>query len=142
MKYEYCIVLVHTVPEGSLEWQYRKQLGLPASHVGTPHWTPSTVPKGAAPAAAMPTIWYHGERSYSTDGRNPSNVSPEQHNILRAFLDNDVAIGTRALESKGVSNVPAVITKLCKKFGEGSVQRPVHKGDGYFIRVRSLKDSG
>jgi hypothetical protein len=142
MRYEYCIVLVHTVTEGSLEWQYRKWLGLPASHVGTPHWTPSTVPEVAASAAAMPTIWYHGERSYSTDGRNPCNVSPEKHNLLRAFLDNDVAIGTRELEAKGVSNVPAVISKLCKTFGDGLVQRPARKGDGYYIRVRSLKDSG
>jgi hypothetical protein len=108
-----------------------------------PHWTPSTVLEEiATPAATIPTIWYHGEQSYSTDGKNPCNVSLEQHNLLRAFLDNDVAIGTRELEAKGVSNVPAVISKLCKKFGDGPVQRPARKGDGYYIRVRSLKDSG
>jgi hypothetical protein len=88
-------------------------------------------------APEISTIWYHGERSYSTDGRNPVQVSMEKHNALQAFLDGERALDTRALENSGVSNASTVMKKLVVKFGEGCVRRPKSKGEGYYIRVRT-----
>jgi hypothetical protein len=88
---------------------------------------------------ALSVIWYHGEKSYSIDGRTPVNVSQEQHNILKAFRDNTIALDTQSLSNTGVNNVTDVIRKLVKKFGEDAIRRPKNKGDGYFLRVRSLK---
>jgi hypothetical protein len=88
--------------------------------------------------ADVPIIWYHGGQSYSRGGRLPVCVSAEQHNFLKAFLDNDPALGTKEL-GKAVSNVTVVAQKLAKKFGEDSIRLPQDKGDGYFVRVRSCK---
>jgi hypothetical protein len=99
---------------------------------------------GTPPAApvppAMPTIWHHGGRSYSTDGI-PLQVSNEQHNVLSAFVDRDEAVDTKTLTQNGVSNVAAVIDKLAEKFGHDAIRRPAAKGDGYFIRVRTFKSN-
>lgn len=84
-------------------------------------------------------VWFHGEKSYSTDGKSPVTVSREQHNILQAFLNKDIAIDTPTLGKSGVNNVSAVITKLRERFGEKAVPRPKRKGDGYRIIVRSLR---
>jgi hypothetical protein len=89
------------------------------------------------PPDALVTIWFHGEQSYSTDEKTPINVSNEQHNALKAFLDKNQALDTPALEKAGITNVSKVMTALDKRF-PGAVQKPQHKGDGYYIRVRSL----
>jgi hypothetical protein len=91
--------------------------------------------------SVQPTVWYHGGHSYSRDGLRPVKVSNEMHNVLKPFLDGNIAINTKELQKSGVSNVASVIDKLVKKFGEspdGPICRPAAKGDGYFIRVRSL----
>jgi hypothetical protein len=90
------------------------------------------------PTQQLPTIWYHGERSYSQGRQRPIKVSNEMHNILQAFLGRDVALDTKKL-SDIVANVTTVVKKLVEKFGENAISRPKGKGDGYFIRVRSLK---
>jgi hypothetical protein len=84
-----------------------------------------------------PTIWYHGDRSYSADRKSPISVTREQHNILKCFLDHNRSLTTEEL-GKTTSNVSAVVTKLAERFGS-AVQQPLRKGDGYFIRVRTLK---
>lgn len=89
---------------------------------------------------ALPTIWYHGERSYSADGGMPTLVSDEQDNILQCFLDRDIAFDTDALTNKsGTVNVAAAISRIVEKFGDSAIRRPKKKGDGYFIRVRTSK---
>lgn len=90
-------------------------------------------------AQEFPVIWYHGEKSYSTDRVKPLKVSQEQHNILQAFLDKSIALDTLNLSNFGVNNVADVIGKIIKKFGEGAIRRPANKGDGYFLNVQSLK---
>jgi hypothetical protein len=90
------------------------------------------------PTAELPTVWYHGGRSYSVDGRNPHLVPPEQHNALHAFLDCDKALSTEVLMDAGVSNVSDVMKTLFRKYGE-AVRLPAKKGPGYFIRVRTRK---
>jgi hypothetical protein len=99
---------------------------------------PDTVKPETTPSIS--TIWFHGGQSYSTDGQTPFRVLNEQDNILKAFLDRDEALDTEAL-SHGVNNVSAAITKLIDRVGEGFVRRPENKGEGYFIRVRSQKQS-
>jgi hypothetical protein len=91
-----------------------------------------------APNDTLPTVWYHGGRSYSADGQTHSLVSPEQHNALSAFLDCDQSLDTKALEKKGISNVSSVMQKLAKRFGD-AVRTPKNKGEGYFIRVRTVR---
>jgi hypothetical protein len=86
----------------------------------------------------LPTIWYHGNNSYSADGGNPKVVSNEQHNLLSAFLDKEVALDTKALQKAGVENVAAAVGRIADKFGAAAIRRPAKKGDGYFIRVRTL----
>jgi hypothetical protein len=92
----------------------------------------------SAKQAGAATVWHHGDRSYSTDGQTPFLVSPEQHNALNAFLDRDQALETKALEKKGISNVADVMRKLARRFG-GAVRLPASKGEGYFVRVRTVK---
>lgn len=94
--------------------------------------TQPPVESSAGPA----TIWYHAERSYSVDGCNPVVLSREQHNILKAFLNSDVALGHAALTNAGVSNVAKTIKGLASKF-PGTIRTPASKGEGYYIRVRS-----
>ncbi len=102
-----------------------------------------------APAPSVPTeqvgtnalpgqriVWYHGEQSYSADGCTPVNLSPEQHNILVAFLDRDIALDTAALTKAGANNVTKVVKSIEERF-PGTVRRPKNKGEGYFIRVRT-----
>src|SRR5262249_46340428 len=57
----------------------------------------------SAKRAGAAIVWYHGGRSYSTDGQTPVLVSAEQHNALSAFLDRDQALETKVLEKKGIS---------------------------------------
>jgi hypothetical protein len=96
---------------------------------------------GAEPGALgeplSPTVFYHGERSYSMDGQTPVNVSVEKHRALLAFLDRNRALDTVALKRFGMSNPTVVMKKLDRQF-PGAVRTPANKGDGYFIRVRSL----
>jgi hypothetical protein len=82
-------------------------------------------------------IWSHGNRSYSTDQKTPILVSAEQHNTLTAFLDKNEAKDTKTLEKAGVSNVTTVMNAIAEKF-PGAVRRPGSKGEGYFVRVRTL----
>jgi hypothetical protein len=90
--------------------------------------------------AALKTIWYHGGTSYSIDGKVSICVPESVHAILLLFLDKDEALVTKQL-GYGKRNVAAVMTKIEKLFGAGTVRRPGkdNKGAGYFIRVRSLK---
>jgi hypothetical protein len=88
--------------------------------------------------AELLTVWFHGGRSYSTDGKTPRLVTVEQHNVLKAFLDRDQAIDTQTLE-RVVANVASVMDKLAGKFGKGCLRRPKNRGDGYFITVRTRK---
>jgi hypothetical protein len=90
--------------------------------------TPATPP-------ATPTLYHHSDRSYSLAGGTPTVVSPEEHNILCAFLKAGGALDTRALE-KHASNAARIIRQLDKKF-PGAVRRPQKKGEGYYIRVES-----
>jgi hypothetical protein len=95
-------------------------------------------PKKLPPADSTATIWFHGGRSYSIDGKTPKKVSTEQHNALKLFLDKDQAQDTRALETSGVSNVTRVMDKLQRAFPGATIRRPERKGDGYYILVRTV----
>jgi hypothetical protein len=97
-------------------------------------------PQIAGPTGGLPTVWYHDGRSYSIDGETPFLVPVEQHNALRAFLDHVEALDTKALEKKGVSNVSAVMGTLACRFGD-AVRLPKAKGEGYFVRVRTARES-
>jgi hypothetical protein len=88
-------------------------------------------------AAASPTIYHHGECSYSEDGKVPVLVPPEWDGVLRAFLDRDVALSTKDL-SKVTGTPSRVVGLIAERFKGGAVRRPARKGDGYFVRVRSL----
>jgi hypothetical protein len=92
----------------------------------------------ALDAADQPTVWYHGGQSYSPDGVTPVLVSNELHNLLKAFLDRNEALDTKTLEKAGVGNATLVVDKIVKKFSGKAVRRPERKGDGYFIRVRTV----
>jgi hypothetical protein len=70
------------------------------------------------------------------DIRAPTVVPTEQHNILRAFLDRDIALDTAALKKVGAGNVTKIANAIESKF-PGSVRRPKRKGEGYVIRVRT-----
>jgi hypothetical protein len=91
-------------------------------------------PQGVAEAII---VWYHGGRSYSTNQVTPVLVRTEQHNALGAFLDGKEAKDTKTLEKAGVSNVTTVMNALAERF-PGAVRRPKRKGEGYFVRVRTL----
>jgi len=98
-------------------------------------------PAAATPAldaADQTTVWYHGGRSYSLNGVSPVLVSNELHNVLKAFLDRNEALDTKTLEKAGVGNVTLAVDKIVKKFSGNAVRRPERKGDGYFIRVRTV----
>lgn len=96
----------------------------------------ASLPVGGG-AVVPKIIWYHGGKSYSQDGRQTVNVSAEMHNALRAFLDKNIALNTPSLEKAGVSNVSALMSKIIEKFGDSSVRRPLNKGEGYQLNVRS-----
>jgi hypothetical protein len=98
-----------------------------------------------APAAALPlgeseagtpTIWYHGERAYSSDRRSPKSVSLETHKALQAFLDRAIALDSEAISGRGVCNPSKVMNALARMF-PGAVRLPERKGEGYSARVRS-----
>jgi hypothetical protein len=93
------------------------------------------------PAAEAPVIWYHGERAYSADGRNPVVVPNEQHNALQAFLKRGVALDTQALTKVGINNVAKVMTAIGATF-RGTVRKPEKKGQGYFVRVQAVTTKG
>jgi hypothetical protein len=99
----------------------------------------AALPTGQTQAAQQgpPTAWYHCGLSYSTDRISPIQVSHEQHNALNGFLDGNEALDTQKLESNGVSNVSKVMKKLAQLF-PGAVRRPSAKGEGYYIRVRTV----
>jgi hypothetical protein len=92
-------------------------------------------------APEQAAIWYHGGQSYSTDCKSPVTVTKERHDLLQVFLDQNEARTTRELEQL-VNNPSDVVIKIEKKFGTQAVRRPMHKGDGYFIRVRSAPSTG
>jgi hypothetical protein len=94
---------------------------------------------GAVPEP--PTIWYHGDRSYSKDGIAVKTVPNGMHALLQQFLDSNTSHDTRMLANvKGISNPSSLATKVIKMFGGGAVRQPGgDKGTGYFIRVRSLE---
>jgi hypothetical protein len=81
-----------------------------------------------------PTVWHHGNRSYSLDGHNPVTVSDQQNAALAAFLSAGTALDTRTLETCGISNVSRVMAEIEERF-PGTVRKPVHRGEGYFVRV-------
>jgi hypothetical protein len=90
------------------------------------------------PSEEPATIWFHGEVSYSRDKLTPVCVSPEQHNLLKKFLDGDQAFTTKTLTGEGVSNVADVVNKLEETFGRAPIHRHKKKGHGYYLRVRTL----
>jgi hypothetical protein len=87
------------------------------------------------------TLYYHGERSYSTDGQTPTKMTLEQHKFLKAFLDRDIALETKELEKEGISNVSKVAGKINERF-RASVKLPEGRGAGYYARVRSMTPTG
>jgi hypothetical protein len=89
------------------------------------------------PRPDLPTLWYHGERSYSTDGETPRCVTREEHNLLTQFLDCHLSFETKTLQDAGVSNPSRVVASLIGIFGPEPFQKPKEKYAGYFIRVRS-----
>jgi hypothetical protein len=101
-------------------------------------WTPVTPAQQTPPKPAeLPTIWYHGGKSYSTDGKNPCVVSNhQQRNVLQKFLDQDEAFETSDLQSL-CDNVSRTIHEIEEQFGNAVTRNP-GKGSGYYIRVRSL----
>jgi hypothetical protein len=89
---------------------------------------------------STPTIWYHGNRSYSLDGQPPITVTEEEDNILTVFVDaeSDSSHDTRQLTSEsGVTNVARTMKQIAVKF-PGTVRMPGRKGkgSGYYVRVR------
>ena len=97
------------------------------------------------PKPVQPTIWYHGEQSYSSDGESPINVTRECHYLLQRFLDRKQAIATKELATgkaneNGVTNPSAVVARIIKHFGAGAVRQPAKKGEGYYLRVRSYRE--
>jgi len=82
------------------------------------------------------TIWYHGERSYSTDGKNLYIVNGDQDKFLQAFLRRQGPLDTKALKDVGMSNPSATASQLRERFGPERVVKREGKGSGYFIRVR------
>lgn len=92
----------------------------------------------------LATIWCHGENSYSIDGLIPFCVSKDLHAILQVFLNKELSLTTRVLQRKaGVNNAAKSMKKLVD-FHDGLFAAAVRlpegeKGDGYFVRVTSLK---
>lgn len=88
----------------------------------------------------LPTIWSHGERSYSIDGHNQFAVSDEHDNILNAFCEARRAMEASELERlSGCTNVARAIGSL-KTFHSGvfspAIRAAEKKGrGGHFIRV-------
>jgi hypothetical protein len=80
------------------------------------------------------TVWYHGGRSYSPDGKTPLLVTREQHDFLQAFLDNPGQALSTELLGKCVNNPSRVARDLGERF-PGAVRLPAHRGDGYFVCV-------
>jgi hypothetical protein len=92
------------------------------------------------PPPDPPTIWYHGERSYSIDRLNPVTVTIEENSLLTLFVERDAALDTATLTRKsGVTNVSRVMGQLAKKF-PGAMRNPGRKGkgEGYYASVRKL----
>jgi len=81
------------------------------------------------------TIWSHGDRCYSFLGSRPGKVPRAWDDVLKAFVDGNIALDTSDLEEHA-SNPSSVIANLAKRF-PGAVEKPMHKGAGYFIRVRT-----
>jgi hypothetical protein len=99
--------------------------------------------KSEAAPAAFATIYYHGERGYSIDGRTPVVISYGAHAILQIFLQKQTAMTRAELEeASGYCNAPIIIGRLqrsnCGRF-RPAVARPGTKSNGgYFIRVQSV----
>lgn len=114
----------------------------------SPHWhqaADSIRDKSAAgqPGPTPPTIWFHGERSYSIDGVNPFKVSIEFDSILTAFRENTLPLETSELEEQsGVTNVSRAMKDLSEWNGgifAKAIRVPSGKNKGgYFARVKSL----
>lgn len=96
------------------------------------------------PPPEVPTVWSHGDRTYSRDGRNPYVVTAEEDYVLQAFLQRGTAMDTRDLETaSGVTNIPRVIGRLIEGYqGQfaAAIRTPNGKKNagGYFVRVRSV----
>jgi hypothetical protein len=91
----------------------------------------------------LPTIWDHGERSYSIDRVNPILVTREEDDILQTFLDQDRAYDSTGLTTEtGCKNISRAITDLQAHYNAvfaAAIRAPGARGaGGYFIRVRSL----
>jgi hypothetical protein len=86
-----------------------------------------------------PTVWWHGERSYSQDGKNPTTFGLNEDYILQAFMRTGTSLATQELKEKSgmQGNLAKVMKQLEKKLG-AAVRRPGVKGPGYFIPVRPL----
>ena len=104
--------------------------------------TATTNTEPAAPTAKEPaTIYHHGGRGYSLDGRNPVTVSDSAHCILSLFAMKPTAMTRREIEAKaGVLNAPQALARLCDYRGglfRDAVSRPGNKSNGgYFLRVK------
>lgn len=89
----------------------------------------------------LPTVWYHGERGYSADRREPIVVTPTEHNVLQIFLKKTTALATKDLEETG-GNVAQTVAALRDKYSERfapAIRTPGdEKGTGYYIRVRPI----
>lgn len=90
-----------------------------------------------------PTIWHHGELSYSHDGATPVKVTFTDDCILQVFLEANDSLNTPEIERRsGVNNVSRAVTHLCKAYGgkfAPAIHRPLRRGGGYFICVRPLR---
>jgi hypothetical protein len=125
--------------ESALRWMEELKAELVRIEQRAEPTPPAPAPTAAPAAAAPPVIWRHAGRSYSTDGATPRIVPPEVHNFLMAFLDRNEAADTAELKKYGVSNPTDVANKTDRRFGAGVVRRPAVKGEGYFVRVLTLK---
>ena len=91
-----------------------------------------------------PTIWDHGNGTYSIDGCDPIPVSDEEDNILQVFLKDDKRMLTGELQKRsGVTNVSRVVGEIARKYNKRfsraiEFPKPKKKRPGYYIRVRAL----
>ncbi len=102
-----------------------------------------TLEQTQPPAAEPPTIWFHGERQYSTDRMTPLKVSEEHDSILQSFLESQAAMETQDLTDKaGVTNPSRAIRALAE-WNDGIFKAAMRIPDGkakggYFVRVKRL----
>jgi hypothetical protein len=98
----------------------------------------------------LDTIWWHGEKSYSTGGKTPLSVSQDMHQILHLFCDKLRSLTTPQIEEamgwdegdKPENAVAIMMNKIAKMFGPNTMRRPgrENRGKGYFISVRKAEN--